>query len=181
MSKQTAKVEAECLLLNDPLHTLIQGKPFNNSSGQNLKSIKKQTLCKNQKAFPVFDLNFLSLHCPNGNGEMKILLIGMQNPKPLVMDYLKLYCLKIFTLQTVTRYRQILKSTLCFCICLFAPFVTCSRDSDQFFTIASPWHRSIWLFHTRNGIHVSDLKYILHTYIYIYPIWFPLVLTETNS
>lgn len=81
MSKQTAKVKAECLLLNDPLHTLIQGKPFNNSSGQNLKSIKKQTLCKNQKAFPVFDLNFLSLHCPNGNGEMKILLIDMQNSK----------------------------------------------------------------------------------------------------
>lgn len=61
MSKQTAKVKAECLLLNDPLHTLIQGKPFNNSSGQNLKSIKKQTLCKIQKAFPVFDLNFFIL------------------------------------------------------------------------------------------------------------------------
>lgn len=61
MSKQIAEVKAMCLLLNDPLHTLIQGKPFNNSLGQNLKSIKKQTLCENQKAFPVFDLNFFIL------------------------------------------------------------------------------------------------------------------------
>lgn len=91
MSKQTAKVKAECLLLNDPIHTLIQGKPFNNSSGQNLKSIKKQTLCKNQKAFPVFDLNFLSLHCPNGNGEnfvdrcAKFETIGYGLPEALLL------------------------------------------------------------------------------------------------
>lgn len=59
--KANSRSQSNVLLLNDPLHTLIRGKPFNNSLGQNLKSIKKQTLCENQKAFPVFDLNFFIL------------------------------------------------------------------------------------------------------------------------